>query len=36
MKKEYGEVEYDPDVNYEELEQHTYDDAEGYVFYTCP
>lgn len=32
MKK----VIYDENVNYDELEQHTYDDTEGYVFYTCP
>ena len=27
---------YDPDVDYDSLEQHTYDDAPGEVFYTCP
>lgn len=26
----------DENVNYDELEQHEYDDAEGYTFYTCP
>lgn len=26
----------DPNVNYDELEQHTYDDSPGEVFYTCP
>lgn len=25
-----------PDVDYDSLEQHTYDDAPGVVFYTCP
>lgn len=29
-------VEYDPNVNYDELEQHTYEDAPGEIFYTCP
>lgn len=33
MKKE---VIYDKNVNYDDLKQHTYDDAEGYIFYTCP
>ena len=28
--------DYDPDVNYDELEQHTYPDAPGQIFYTCP
>jgi hypothetical protein len=27
---------YDENVNYDELEQHEYADAEGYTFYTCP
>ncbi len=26
----------DANVNYDELEQHTYDDSPGEVFYTCP
>ena len=30
------EVFPDENVNYDELEQHTYDDAEGNIFYTCP
>jgi hypothetical protein len=30
------DVDYDENVNYDNLEQHTYDDAEGYVFYSCP
>lgn len=29
-------VIYDEDVNYDELEQHSYGDAEDDVFYTCP
>ena len=29
-------VIYDENVNYDELEQHTYDDSEGDIFYTCP
>ena len=28
--------DYDPDVNYDELEQHTYSDVPGHIFYTCP
>ena len=27
---------YDPNVNYDELEQHTYADTPGYIFYVCP
>ena len=27
---------YDPNVDYDSLEQHTYDDAPGEIFYTCP
>ena len=26
-------VDYDPDVNYDELEQHTYSDTPGHIFY---
>lgn len=33
---EQNDVIYDEDVNYDLLEQHTYEDAKGYVFYTCP
>lgn len=33
MKKE---VIYDENVDYDELEQHEYNDTEGYIFYTCP
>jgi hypothetical protein len=29
-------VEYDPNVNYDVLEQHQYADSKGYTFYTCP
>ncbi len=29
-------VMYDPDVNYDALEQHTYPDSPGVTFYTCP
>jgi hypothetical protein len=29
-------VIYDENVNYEELEQHTYDDSPGDIYYTCP
>lgn len=30
------DVYYDEDVNYNDLEQHTYEDSPGYTFYTCP
>ena len=29
-------VEYNENVDYDALEQHTYDDTPGYIFYTCP
>lgn len=29
-------VDYDPNVDYDSLEQRTYDDAPGEVFYVCP
>ena len=29
-------VIYNDDVNYDVLEQHTYSDSPGEVFYTCP
>ena len=29
-------IDYDPNVDYEALEQHTYDDSPGETFYTCP
>ena len=35
MKKN-NNVIYDPNVNYDALEQHTYPDSGDYVFYTCP
>ena len=36
MRKKHIEVSYDEDVNYDELEQHTYTDSGDAVFYTCP
>ena len=27
---------HDPNVDYDSLEQHTYDDTPGEIFYTCP
>jgi len=27
---------YDENVDYDSLEQHTYDDSPGHIFYTCP
>ncbi len=35
-KNKNNEVLFDENVNYDELEQHEYDDAKGYTFYTCP
>lgn len=35
MKKK-SNVIYDENVNYDELEQHTYADLGDNVFYTCP
>ena len=32
----YADVEYNENVDYASLEQHTYPDTPGYVFYTCP
>ena len=29
-------VKYDENVDYDALEQHTYSDTPGYIFYTCP
>lgn len=29
-------IEYDPNVDYDELEQHTYPDEGDEVFYVCP
>ena len=36
MKNQDDNMIYDENVDYESLEQHTYDDAPGYIFYTCP
>ena len=30
------DVIYDSNVDYDSLEQHTYDDTPGYTFYSCP
>lgn len=29
-------ADYDENVDYNALVQHTYDDAPGHIFYTCP
>jgi hypothetical protein len=36
MHKQEEDVIYDENVDYDALEQHTYDDSEGHIFYTCP
>ena len=36
MRKNDKDVIYDENVNYDSLEQHTYEDTPGYTFYTCP
>ncbi len=36
MRKRDTRVDYDENVDYDSLEQHTYDDSPGYIFYTCP
>lgn len=36
MSKRNDNVDYDENVNYDILEQHTYADSPGYIFYTCP
>lgn len=36
MRKKKIDVIYDENVDYDTLEQHTYNDSKGYVFYTCP
>lgn len=36
MSKNKDDAIYDENVNYDELEQHEYDDAPGHTFYTCP
>lgn len=35
MKKK-EDVIYDENVDYDSLEQHTYADSPGHIFYTCP
>ncbi len=36
MSKRNNKQNYNPDVDYDSLEQHTYDDSPGDIFYTCP
>ena len=36
MNRRDPEAEYDENVDYDELEQHTYPDSPGHIFYTCP
>ena len=36
MWKHEKNVDYDENVNYDELEQHTYPDSGDHIFYTCP
>lgn len=36
MRKNNNDLLYDENVNYDSLEEHTYEDAPGYTFYTCP
>lgn len=36
MSKKNEDVIYDENVNYDALEQHTYEDTPGFTFYTCP
>ena len=35
-KRKKSDVIYDENVNYDELEQHTYEDSGDDIFYTCP
>ena len=35
-KKNKDAAIYDENVNYDELEQHEYEDSPGNIFYTCP
>lgn len=35
-RKKKPNVTYNENVDYDSLEQHTYRDSPGYVFYTCP
>ena len=36
MSKRDKNARYDKNVDYDSLEQHTYDDSPGHIFYTCP
>lgn len=36
IRKKKNNVIYNENVDYDALEQHTYEDSEGYTFYTCP
>ena len=36
MSKRDKDAIYDENVDYDSLEQHTYDDSPGHIFYTCP
>ena len=36
MSKRDYDAESDENIDYDSLEQHTYDDAPGRIFYTCP
>ena len=36
MSKRDKDAIYYENVDYDNLEQHTYDDAPGHIFYTCP
>ena len=35
-KRRDPDAEYDENVDYDSLQQHTYADAPGHIFYTCP
>lgn len=36
MRRKKNNVIYNENVDYDALEQHTYEDSKGYIFYTCP
>ena len=36
MSNNNYDEDYDENIDYDSLEQHTYDDAPGHIFYTCP
>ena len=36
MRRRDMNAEYDPNVDYDVLEQHRYKDSPGHIFYTCP